>query len=231
MLAIRNFEYRSHRALLERFCDLARTGRILPGDPPGHADGWGIGYYRDGIAAVCKSGGSLLDEQDTYFERLAAIGRSPVLIAHLRKSAWPATTTAANAHPFACGNAIFAHNGTVRDYKTLLPAITVPSPEPLDTALDTYVFFLHILSGAAGGDLAAGFRASVGHIRQHNTYSSLTCVLADAGHLYGYRDFAAHEDYYTLYHAAQENSAVLSSEPLDPALRWRLLERGEMITL
>jgi len=231
MIGITNFDYSEHRELLENFFQLARSGKLLPGDPPGHTDGWGIGFYANGTAAVHKSGGCLLDEKDDYFSSLASIGQSPVLIVHLRKSAWPATTTAANAHPFAMGNALFAHNGTVRDYKSLIKDITLPSVRPLDTALDTEIFFLHVMSMSGGGEMSDGFRKSTSHIRKHNTFSSLTSIFSNGKHLYGYRDYEKYDDYYTLYHAAQRNSALLSSEPVSDLLSWKPIGRQEFVVL
>ena len=228
LFGIKNYDLNKHHKLLENFCELARTGNVMAGDPPGHQDGWGLGYYRDGKAVLHKSGGSLTEEKDVFFSALAQAQSSPLVIAHLRKSAWAQTSTAEHAHPFLYNNALFAHNGTVRDYKSLLPAIHLPGID-LSRALDTEVFFLYALSFVnPETNLESAFGKAVENIRRHNTYSALNCLLTDGKKLIACRDYSAHPGYYTLYHASDGGSEIISSEPVSPQLQWRLLEKGEL---
>ncbi len=100
LLGIINYSFAVHKDILESFFALAETGKVLPGDPPGHKDGWGIGFYSEDKASVVKSGRSAAEEKERIFSELEKIFRSAVLIAHLRKSAWKDTSTERHAHPF-----------------------------------------------------------------------------------------------------------------------------------
>lgn len=221
MMGITNFDHDGHRALCDSFLQLARSGRLLPGDPPGHADGWGIGYYENGEARVFKSGRSAIDESAVIRAKLEEIGRSPFLVVHLRKSAWPKTSTPENAHPFLYGNVIFAHNGTIRDYSGLADKISsVPKPPP--AALDSEVFLRYVVDRGPS-DIEKAFAAAAEEIRSHHKYSALNSIFSDGRALYAYRDYTKDPDYYTLYAAAVEGSHIVSSEPVGPVTVWQPL--------
>lgn len=229
LFGIKEFDLNTHRGILDAFLALAEKGNTLAEDPPGHLDGWGIGYYRDGKAIVHKSGGSLLDERGEYYDTLEKIGRSGILIVHLRKSAWKKTSTAEHAHPFADRNFVFAHNGTVRDYQKLLKDI--PGAETqLSGALDTEVFFQYVISLSSGG-MEAGFREAVSRIHNSNEYSALNSIFSDGTKLFAYRDYRKFPEYYTLYRAELGSSGIFSSEPLAPVRDWRLMEQKELAIL
>ncbi|PLX78315.1 MAG: class II glutamine amidotransferase [Desulfuromonas sp.] len=228
VLGISAFDWSRHRPMVERFCQLVRTGVVMAGDPPGHEDGWGLALYRHGELVVEKSGLNLLEETDRVFALLEQTAQSPVLILHLRKSAWKNTSNTRHAHPFHDGNTVFFHNGVVYDYERLLPAITHPGLEP--DARDTEVFFYHILS-QAGGDLGARFLASAAVIRQSHDFSAMNALLSDGKKLYAYREYGREPDYYSLYRAVSDNSWYISSEPLDDDLRWEMMAQGEFLAI
>jgi glutamine amidotransferase len=71
LLGITNFEFSKHQQIVLNFCELARSGMVMKGDPPGHADGWGVAFYQNGELEVYKSGGNLLEETDQALELLA----------------------------------------------------------------------------------------------------------------------------------------------------------------
>ncbi|MFH1259027.1 MAG: class II glutamine amidotransferase [Elusimicrobiota bacterium] len=229
MLGIKNFDYRQHRRALENFFQLAECGKILRGDSRGHCDGWGIGYYQNGRAFLHKSGRSIIADKEDYFRRLEKIDRSPVLIVHLRKSAWKNTSTAEHSHPFLYKNFLFAQNGTIYDYKKLLPEIT-ETKLPSSEALDTEVYFHYSLNSAALG-LENAFRKSIQKIEQQNKYSALNCLFSDGKKLYAYRDYCRSPGYYTLYQAKFGKSKLISSEPVSPQLKWRMLKKRELLVV
>lgn len=229
LFGVTHFDLSRHEALVVRFCDLAKTGAVIAGDPPGHMDGWGLALYRDGNLEVHKSGANLLDETDRLFDLLKETPTSPVLILHLRKSAWKDSATARHAHPFQYGNVAFAHNGVVYGYERLLPAITIPG---LDSdALDTEVFFYHVMNRAQTRDLGQAFRDTVGLIKQEYRYSALNVLFTDGRRLFAYRDFSKEPGYYSLFTARDKDSVCVSSEPLDGTLQWTLMEKEEMLEI
>ncbi|AMV71551.1 glutamine amidotransferase [Desulfuromonas sp. DDH964] len=228
VIGITHFDWSKHRTIIERFCQLARTGVVMAEDPPGHLDGWGLAFYREGRLVVHKSGASILDERERLFTLLDGAPTAPALILHLRKSAWSGTSSTRHAHPFFLGNNVFFHNGVVYDYQQLLAQITPPGPP--DDARDTEVFFHHVLS-RPGEDLGAQFLASVATIRQQHHFSALNCLFSDGAKLYAYRDFAREPDYYSLFKAAAGDSCFISSEVLDAGMRWELMAKEEFLAI
>lgn len=226
LLGVTNFAYARHENVVRNFCALARSGKVMAGDPPGHGDGWGLAFYDKGRLVVHKSGGNLLDETDRVIEALSGVGGSPVMILHLRKSAWQDTSSTRHAHPFQYDNVAFVHNGVVYGYQGLLAEVTVPG---LGTdALDTEVFFYRVMSARALG-LGPALLDTVAAIKRGYTFSALNCLLSDGSKLYAYRDYSKEPDYYSLYKAWSETSCLVSSEPLDEGLHWELMQKGEFL--
>jgi glutamine amidotransferase len=228
LLGITNFEFSRHRQIVENFCELARTGMVMAGDPPGHEDGWGLAFYRGGELIVHKSGGNLLEESDQVLGALSGVGRAPVVILHLRKSAWNDTSSTRHAHPFHYNNVVFAHNGTVYDYKRLLPAINIPGLG--EDALDTEVFFYHFMS-AKSLELGQAFLDTVSLIKKEYTFSALNCLFSDGAKLFAYRDYSKEPDYYSLYKAYSDNSHIISSQPLADNIRWEMMGKEEFLEI
>jgi glutamine amidotransferase len=228
MLGLKNFVFRRHREILENFFELAEAGKCPPGDPPGHLDGWGIGFYRNGKAVVYKSGRSIVEEKREFFETCERVKASKILLLHLRKSAWSGTSEPAHAHPFTAGNILFAHNGTIRDFKTLRKKIIQDPPRP--EALDSEVYFRYVMNFAPLG-LAKALRRAVSDIRTSHTYSSLTCLLTDGNLIYGFREYTKDPWYYSLYTAAAEEATIVASQPVSIRLPWKILPKGRLFVL
>ncbi len=228
VLGITNFDYTRHQQIITRFCELARSGIVMAEDPPGHEDGWGLAFYQDGELIVHKSGANLLEETDQLFGRLSRAQTAPLMILHLRKSAWKNTTSSRHAHPFQSGNTVFFHNGVVYDYQELLPDITLPGLAA--DARDTEVLFYHVLSGTAE-NLGRKFLDSAALIRQKHKFSALNCLFSDGVTFYAYRDFAREPDYYALFKVRAQDSWLISSEPLDATLTWELMAKQEFLEI
>ena len=108
----------------------ASKGGLLCGSPKGllaqadavagrfQDDGWGVGYFREGIPAVIKSPRPARLEKKA-FEAAAGSAVSRVMVAHLRDASNPAGLPRAsllgadNTQPFSGGGLLFAHNGTL----------------------------------------------------------------------------------------------------------------------
>ncbi len=222
LLGITNFDLQHHEELVTKFCDLAISGSVMPGDPPGHQDGWGLALYCEGNLVVHKSGGNLLDETDRLMAILKEAPRSPVLILHLRKSAWKGSSSTRHAHPFQYGNVAFAHNGVVYGYERLACAITIPGLMP--DALDTEVFFYHVMTGAQSRDLGQAFLGTASLIKREYQYSALNTLFSDGHRLFAYRDFSKEPDYYSLLTAREKDSVYISSEALSETLTWTRMD-------
>jgi glutamine amidotransferase len=227
VLGITNFDYARHRPVVERFYELARSGVVMEEDPPGHEDGWGLAFYQKGRLVVHKSGRNLLEETDRVTGILASAQSSPLMILHLRKSAWSDRESTRHAHPFHIDDSVFFHNGVVYDYQGLLPDITRPGLG--EDALDTEVFFYHVMSGQQ--DLGRAFLDSAALIKRKHRYSAMNCLFSDGRKLFVYRDYAREADYYSLFKAHANDSCLISSEPLDDTLRWQPMVQEEFLEI
>jgi predicted glutamine amidotransferase len=228
VLGITNFDYAKHQKIVERFCELARSGVVMDEDPPGHEDGWGLAFYLEGQLIVHKSGVSLLQETDRVLGILSTAQTSPLMILHLRKSAWDDRFSTRHAHPFHIDNTVFFHNGVVYDYQGLLSDITLPGLGA--DALDTEVFFCHVMSGN-GQDLGRDFLDTAALIKRNHRYSAMNCLFSYGVKLFAYRDYAKEPDYYSLYKAFSDNSCLISSEPLDKKMQWDMMAQEEFLTI
>jgi len=228
VLGITNFDWSRHQSIIKRFSRLALTGVVMAEDPPGHMDGWGLAFYRAGDLVVHKSGVNLLEETDRIYGILSAAQSSPLMILHLRKSAWAGTSSTRHAHPFFLDNTVFFHNGVVYDYQGLLPAITLPGLA--EDARDTEVFFAHVMSQQAG-ELERKFLDSVAVIKRQHRFSALNCLFSDGVRFYAYRDYAREPDYYALFRAWAGDSCLVASETLDNSLPWDLMKPAELLVL
>lgn len=220
MLGIKNFDLELHRNIIENFFKLAQNGKTLPDDTLGHTDGWGIGYYRDGNAEVYKSKNSVLDEKGTFFEKVKLIKKTQILIVHFRKSAWKNTNSPENSHPFKKDNILFAHNGTVYDYKII--------QEGRKSALDSEVYFEYIMKNFKN-DLTEALKMAVDSIiKKKLKHSSLSCLLTDGNSLYAFREYVSFPEYYTLYETKLFDSYIVSSEAVSSELSWEPLRKNEL---
>lgn len=228
VIGITNFSFAQHYQIVERFCGLAENGIVMAGDPPGHLDGWGLALYQDGKLFVHKSGTNILEERDHLKDILSSVKRSPIIILHLRKSAWVNSSTIRHAHPFYYMNTVFFHNGVVYDYKDLVSDITIPGF--CRDALDTEVFFFHFMS-QKHSKLSEKFLESVKIIKQNHDFSSLNSIFSDGIKLYAYRDFVKEPHYYTLFKAYWDHSWFISSERLNECFDWTLMNNEEFLTI
>src|SRR4030042_4234906 len=227
MLGLKDFVFRRHREILENFFKLAESGKNLPGDTPGHLDGWGVGFYKNGKAFVHKSGSSIVKEKREFFDICERVKASRILLLHLRKSSWSGTSKLAHAHPFVSGNILFTHNGTIRDFKALRKRITHDPPH--SEALDSEVYFRYVMNFAPLG-LAKAIRKAACHIKTSHTYSSLPCLFADGNLLYGFREYTKNPWYYSLYYTPDQEATIVASQPVSQDLRWRMLPKGTLFT-
>ena len=98
-----------HSLLVQSRCD--RRGEC-------HADGWGVGFFRDGQPEVIRSSQPAF-EDETWRPQIERI-ETRTLLGHVRQAS-VGSRTLANVHPFVHGRWIFAHNGTVTGFDQLSP--------------------------------------------------------------------------------------------------------------
>ncbi|MEN3013345.1 MAG: class II glutamine amidotransferase [Endomicrobiia bacterium] len=231
ILAIKNFSKKKHNNIVNNFIKLALTGKVPKNNPPGHLDGWGVGYYKNTHPELYKSANSILDELDIFNKIIDKINITKILLIHLRKSAWENTNYIDNSHPFLYKNLIFAHNGTIFNYRDLTHYINI-NKTSLRKKLDSEIFFYLIISYfIETKKLETSILKAVNTIKQHCNYSSLNCVIADGKRVFIYRDYTKEPRYYTLYTAKFGNSTIICSEIIDVNLHWKLLKQNELLII
>lgn len=114
-------------------CTLARSQNALllqsRGDLRGiaHVDGWGIGYYPDGVPVLERRAAAA--HADLFFGETAERAFSRTVVAHVRH-ATVGVPELANTHPFTWGRWLFAHNGTVTGFAAVRPRLEAEIPPP-----------------------------------------------------------------------------------------------------
>lgn len=228
ILGIKNFSYQKHKDIIQNFFLLAENGKVPAGNSRGHFDGWGLGWYENNQPKLYKSGKSITEEKEIFFQQIEKIKETKILIAHIRKSAWPNTNLEKNSHPFKDDETkiIFAHNGTIKNYKDLFKYI---NNNDIFSLLDSETYFwLLVVNYKETKNLKDAFLKTVKKIKDECKFSSLTCVFSDSNHLYCFREFTNSPEYYTLYITQKENSIIVCSEELDNS-QWKLIKSSEFI--
>jgi glutamine amidotransferase len=123
-----------------------------------HPDGWGIAWYENGLPSLVKHDRPAY--ADLHFSAAAERTFVKTALAHVRQATIGGADLA-NTHPFVHGAWAFAHNGTVRAFDSVGPALreeTRPDLRPLRRgSTDSEVVFYWLLTRLcdAGLDLAA----------------------------------------------------------------------------
>jgi len=124
-----------------------------------HPDGWGIGYYEDGLQHVERRVAPAFE--DLHFEHTAERVFSRTVVAHVRR-ATVGEVRLENVHPFTKGPWTFAHNGTVGGFQHVGPWMSADASDELTAAragtTDSELAFLWLLSRLrrAGVDVETG---------------------------------------------------------------------------
>jgi predicted glutamine amidotransferase len=208
-------------SIVRSFRNLASCGKVCEGSGPGHGDGWGIVAWRNKEPVYL--GREPVDAfSDPIYEEACLRGESESfsspIIAHLRKAS-VGLKVKENTHPFTNGEWAFAHNGTIRKLN-------------LKFTTDSQWFFELVLNEYSknGQNMIAAISKQVEMVRQIYRYSSLTFLMSNGRKVYGYRDCASNEDYYTLFYAKTPKCFLISQEKFVDA-PWVPLQNGALISI
>ena len=144
---------------------------VVPGDPPGHADGWGI-VVGPSLAYAGRSAGNAATEE-AFLRAAARAQGAPLAIAHIRKASLGALDMA-NSHPFVADGLAFCHNGTIHG---------LAAPGESDSRAYFQVVLRHVRMGLPPKDALVAAARSL----DPATYSSITALLSDGRSLWGLR--------------------------------------------
>jgi predicted glutamine amidotransferase len=93
-----------------------------------HVDGWGIGFYPNGLPSVEKR--ATPAHSDLHFSVTAERVFSRTVVAHVRR-ATVGGPRLENTHPFTYGPWLFAHNGTIMGFQEVAPRMEAEIGESL----------------------------------------------------------------------------------------------------
>ena len=140
-----------------------------------HPDGWGLGWYVGRVPQIVRSLSAAHGDED--FEHVGSFVTASTILAHLRKASVGAVSLA-NTHPFEWGPWLFAHNGTISDWRLISPGVEARFDSGLRTKIKgetdserCFYLFLTCLAGrcnpisATFAQAAAALDEAVGVIR------------------------------------------------------------------
>jgi predicted glutamine amidotransferase len=105
--------------------ELDLTDKETPEQPPASPDGWGIGFYRNRGSFLFKK--VTKDTAKGQFSTISEVISSHIFICHLRY-ATVGGRKEANTHPFRWGVWLFAHQGTIHQFRRIKPRIVRKLP-------------------------------------------------------------------------------------------------------
>jgi len=220
----------TEKEIFENFRQQCLTGCVKSThQEPGHNDGWGLAFLKDGELEVVKSGKDA--RGDKLFEETYPVGvKSPILIGHIRKATDPRTRGVAEfSHPFDKEGWVFAHNGSVNwedQVKRTYPHL-----------IDSQIVLEVILAKIRGEQNIFGkIKEVIRDIIENERLSSLNFLLTNGKSFICYRFFddsdSENERYYTLYQKMSQNRIMIASEPVDGKLDgWQLLKPGQLLMI
>ncbi len=168
-------------------------------------DGWGIAFYADKAAVLfkepCSAPESVLAEFLTTYPGL----QRKLVIAHVRKASVGGKAYQ-NTHPFVRElngrEYVLAHNGTLRNYQSVLKLDRVM---PLGIN-DTEFLLCYLLGRIEKKNISdwdtQAFEWMQRELRVINDYGALNCIFSDGTYLFAYYDKKGYNGLYYLMHKA-----------------------------
>lgn len=188
------------------------TGFRYRGDK--NPDGWGLAYYPDDSAQVIKepikARSSLLSEFfKDYYEML-----SKIFVGHVRFSS-VGSKSRKNTHPFyreLFGKEhVFAHNGTLKDYKDLKTGDFKPIG-----STDSEHVFCYLLNCIKEENISKWHENELQWIAKKlhkiNIYGKFNCIFSEGNYLFCYFDDNSHNGLHFLHRKPPYGKITLSDE-------------------
>jgi len=122
------------------------------------SDGWGIGFFEGRAPFVLKKAVSV--SEDERFKNIVEAVSAKLVIIHVRKAS-VGEKKEKNTHPFRFGSWLFAHQGTVSDFRKIKPRLKKNLPvshrkKIKGTTDSEYCFYLFLHNLRRAGSLMKG---------------------------------------------------------------------------
>lgn len=217
--------------------------------------GWGIGYYKNGIAIIKKQ--PIPAVQSKEFQEIARNINSEMFISHVRYST-QGEKSLENTHPFKYDNWIFAHNGNIDIRAKLLESLNSKFKNIIKGQTDSEVFFYFLLQNIKDqNNLLDGIKESISYIQSNrgNKTTSINFILINGEKLIALRKAFQRTSKYSLYYLCRkpdkiepikfhsketrqlitsknlegEEAVLVCSEPLTEEENWIELSNNQLI--
>jgi predicted glutamine amidotransferase len=173
--------------------ELFRAANALRVQSKEHPDGWGLGWYENGMPHVVRS--LTPAHGDAEFEKLSHYVSAQTVVAHVRKASVGAISPE-NTHPFQRGPWLFAHNGTLPEWEAvrgpleaqLEPGLRSELRGETDSERCFYLFLTRLLhrcdlENASTSDAIEALRETQALLKQTSPAPASTTFLITDGRL------------------------------------------------
>jgi glutamine amidotransferase len=238
-------------ALVRDFLKLAESGVVPRNIAPGHRDGWGTAFYREGnlVGWYRSKESGLADAKRDLVLTDVDKERPDAILAHVRKMV-VGEPAERNSHPFIDGRFSFAHNGMLGPPdQEMFRGVAERAMGETDSERYFHLV-IRALKSADGhsskqvaNELVKIVRALRGGVSyEGGSFTSASSILTDGKHVYALREFSeehplvrryAADDYYTLFVGEGAEGAIfICSEKLAiPDVSWRPLPNHFLVTI
>jgi len=242
--------------LLEDPCSLYIQSNV---NPKGlQSDGWGIGFYTDGVSHLIKSEKPVYEEYGRFASAVQQ-ANSNVILAHVRRASNPRRLprekiiSIENSQPFGYGRYLFAHNGTITIPEEVAESLG-EWRHMIRGANDSEVYFWHIVKeiarGASFPDALKMFKKTLSdlwlenrekHLDKDRPYIGLNALFSDGERLYAYCKYHKEDEpgesfclkdqpAFQVSYLTSPERLVVASEKTNTAEDWKLLKSGQLLT-
>jgi len=253
MLSVKASNARKY--LLEDPCSIYVQSRVDPSRL--QSDGWGIGFYVEGVPKVIKSEKPVYREYEK-FASAAQIASSRVVLAHIRRVSNPKgllreqLISIENSQPFSYEKYIFVHNGAINipdevaerlgEWKGRVRGLN-----------DSEVYFWYVAKemtkGASFQEAIERFKKVLSVLWQRRRekcdhdrpYIGLNVLFSDGERLYAYCKYDSEDEsklslclkdqpYFRMSYLADSACLVVTSEKTNHEDKWQVLKSGQLLT-
>jgi len=253
MLSVKASNARKY--LLEDPCSIYVQSKVDPSRL--QSDGWGIGFYIDGVPKVVRSEKSVYIEYEE-FASAVQIASSRVVLAHIRRASNPRELpreqliSIENSQPFSYKKYIFVHNGAINmpdevakclgEWKGRLRGIN-----------DSEVYFWYVVKEMTNGAsfleaierfervLSALWQRRREEYNYDRPYIGLNVLFSDDERLYAYCKYDDEDEsklslcfkdqpIFQMSYLVDSACLVVTSEKTNHEDKWQVLKSGQLLT-
>jgi len=246
----------AHKYLLEDPCSLYVQSKVDPKRLQG--DGWGLGFYINGIANLIKSDKPVYMEYEKFASAIRN-ANSTTILAHIRRASNPRhlprekIISIENSQPFKHENYIFAHNGTINIPDEVAEHLG-EWKKKLRSLNDSEVYFWYLAkettNGASFPEAIKSFYEMLSQLWEKNSgkypdksrpFVGLNVIFSDGKNLYAYCKYDKDDESakslctrdkpaFQMSYLINSTSLVVASEETNLKDRWQTFKSGQLLT-